>query len=361
MALCIGILLAALLLVLAPTPTSPVPHTFLSPIRHVSPSVSCCVFFAPQRSLGVLAELFGGGSAAPARPTGEASGASSAPTAPTLESGGAGVDNVGDGKAASASTPNAEETQERGSGGVHVELPKTEDQQQEQQATSPVEGETPLPAAGVAAGSTAEAPGQQRFVAHMPKLTDIFTVQDKVSTKKSREEKEKDKGFKVVSLFDGLAEAAGPQPVTAADQAAKAGGFSFAFGSGAAWVPAAHTDEGEGTAVTVSAAGQSEQPPSPRPSPGVHSASGPAEEHGTPPSAASALQGTETGLWRPLGDVVAIGARFVRTGKREHVEATWLGERRALTQDFKRKHKDAVKGRRGAGAGGAALKTRKRR
>ncbi|CAM9794698.1 unnamed protein product, partial [Ectocarpus sp. 12 AP-2014] len=56
----------------------------------------------------------------------------------------------------------------------------------------------------------------------------------------------------------------------------------------------------------------------------------------------------ETALWRPLDEVVAIAARFMRTGKREDVEAAWLGERRALTQDFKRKHKDAVKGRRGA-------------
>eukprot|EP00903_Cladosiphon_okamuranus_P015959 g14741.t1 len=320
-----------------------------------------------ERSLGVLDSLFGSGRAPHARPNGDAPGAS-CPTAPRLESAAAGVDNSGDSKAVPPSASNTQKAHMRDSG--DVVLPKPEEQQQQQQATLPDEGEgeTPLLGAGGAAGSTTEVPGEERFVAHMPKLTDIFTVRDKVSTKKSKEEKDRDKGFKVASLFDGLAGAGEPRPdaeaaaeaAAAATPGAGAGGFSFAFSSGAVGTTAAHTEAGDG-AITGSAAGQNEQPPWRRQSPGVDPASGPAEEHDTRSSAGSALQGTERALWRPLGDVVAVGARFVRTGNREQVEAAWLGERRALTQDFKRKHKDAVKGRRGTGAGGAALKKRKRR
>lgn len=252
-----------------------------------------------------------------------------------------------------------------------VDEEQQQEQQEQQQQAPPDEGETILPGADVAAGSKAAAPGEERFVAHMSTLTDIFTVRDKVSTKKSREEKEKDRGFKVASLFDGLAGGEELPAVAAADPTAQAGGFSFAFGSGAAGVTPTQADAGE-RGVTGSATSQGPQVPPSRHSPGLDPASGPVDEHSThpqpeptPASASNAPQGTvtetETALWRPLGDIVAAGARFVRTGKREHVEAAWLGERRALTQDFKRKHKDAVKGRRGAGAGGAALKKRKRR
>ena len=333
-------------------PSPSVSRTCLNPIR----PPSLVAFFSPlQRSLGVLAELFGGDGAAPARPTGEKSGASP-DSVPAPESGMAGVDDVGDAKAASTSVSNTKETGDGVGGGVVLPEPN------EQQQPAPLgDGETPLPGAGVGAGITSAV--QERFVAHMPKLTDIFTVQDKVSTKKSREEKEKDKGFKVTSLFGGLVGGEGPKP--AAGPEATASGFSFAFGGGAVGVPGAPTDDGEG-ATTVSR--DSEQAPSAQHSPGLHPASVPADGQSTqpqpgtiPPSPGDAPDGTDTALWRPLGDIVAVGARFVRTGGRENVEAAWLGERRALTQDFKRKHKDAVKGRRGAGGGGAALKKRKRR
>lgn len=354
----------------------------LNPIRFVFPAALLLRFilfaFALQRSLGVLAELFGGDSAAPARPAGEASGASSSAPAPVLESGAVGVGHVGGANAASPSVSKSIETYEGG-----VVLPKPDErQQQQQQQAPPGEGETLLPGAGAAAaGSKAgEAPGgEERFVAHMSTLTDIFKVQDKVSTKKNREEKEKDKGFKVASLFDGLAGAEELQPVAAAAAAAAAAGpdaktsdFSFAFGSGEAGVAPARTadedeDEDERAGTVSAEGGHSEQELSLRHSSGPPTESGaagglsPNSQPGlTPPSADGAPQGTETALWRSLGDVVAVAARFVRTGKREDVEVAWLGERRALTQDFKRKHKDAVKGRRGAGAGGAASKKRRR-
>lgn len=333
---------------------------FLSPLSPVG------FLVALQRSLGVLAELFGGDSGARAPPAADnSSGASSSPV-PALGSGAAVPDNVGGADAASPSVPNHTETQGGDSGG-NVVLPTLPDEQQQHQQVPPERGEATAPGASVAAEAVptaAAAPGEERFVAHMSTLTDIFTVRDKVSTKKSKEEKDKDKGFKVASLFDGLAGGEDPQPAAAAVAAApapalaeKEGGFSFGFGSGAAGVPP--TDPAEG---------QSQQVPSPRHSPGVLTASATASGQSTdsrpgltPPSAASPLQETETALWRPLGDLVAVAARFVRTGKREDVEAAWLGERRALTQDFKRKHKDAVKGRRGAGAAGAASKKRTRR
>eukprot|EP00752_Nemacystus_decipiens_P007935 g7089.t1 len=303
-----------------------------------------------ERSLGVLAELFGGDSAAPVRPIGEASGASPAP-APAQESGAAGMDDVGE-----ASAPSICDAKDKAEGvREDVEVQKTDGQQRQQRDPPPLsEGEAS--GADNSSGPKTEAPGEERFVAHMSTLTDIFTVRDKLTTKKSKEEKEKDKGFKVASLFGGLAGTEEPQPAkAAADPAEKAGGFSFAFGGAVARVAPTSTRKDENTVAA------STEEPGEQVSSGLHPASGPADGRGTPPTTADAPRRTETALWRPLGDVVAFGARFVRVGERDHVEAAWLSERRALTQDFKRKHKDAVKGRRGAGSGGAALKNRKRR
>lgn len=349
------------------------PRTLSEPDPFLFPLTSlCCDFFSLQRSLGVLAELFGGGKATPARPVVEAISASSAPV-PAPKSGGAGVYNIDGAKLASPLVAESTETQEK-----EAVPPKTHEEQQRQRPAPPDEGETTPPEAEGAAESKAEGPGEMRFVAHMSTLTDIFKVKDKVSTKKSTEEKQKDRGFKVASLFDRLAGAEGPQPAPAAAAAAAgpastSGGFSFSFDGSVAGATSARTDDREDARTVISTGGQSHPAPSPQPSSDLPTVScfptsnGLAGNPGsqsrpglTSPSAPSALGRTELALWRPLGDVVAVAARFVRTGKREDVEAAWLGERRALTQDFKRKHKDAVKGRKGSGAGGAASKARKR-
>ncbi|CAM9632281.1 unnamed protein product, partial [Scytosiphon promiscuus] len=141
------------------------------------------------------------------------------------------------------------------------------------------------------------------------------------------------------------------------------GGFSFAFGGDGAGPTATTPSDGliKGTALKggpgkegpaapdtaggaiASVGGLSSDNPGPGPSSATALTDGAAGEDPSA-SAAGPLSGTVRALWRPLGDVVAVAARFVRTGKREDVESAWLGDRRALTQDFKRKHKDAVKG-----------------
>lgn len=327
--------------------------------------------FVPQRSLGVLAELFGDGSFTSARsPTAVAPGAG----APGVPPASVGVSNDG----APAGTPLAPavDTETKEAAGDGVDPLKSQEQQQE----PPQDGgkEESISGADRGVGGAAAAAekeegvqGEERFVAHMSTLTDIFKVQDKVSTKKNKEEKEKDKGFKVASLFDGLA---GASPATTTAPAADAG-FSFAFGGDAAGSTVTTLPNGpEGTAVV---GGTGEEPPTQVtastkglsskdtvaavPFPTARSKDG---APGQDPSASAAVPSSDTGtvLWRPLGDVVAVAARFVRTGKREEVESAWLGERRGLTQDFKRKHKDAVKGRKGAGGGagrGSAFKKRR--
>ncbi|CAM9917259.1 unnamed protein product, partial [Ectocarpus fasciculatus] len=215
--------------------------------------------------------------------------------------------------------------------------------------------------------------GPERFVAHMSALTDIFTVKDKVSTKKNREEKDKDKGFKITSLFDagltaGAATAENPTPAGGDGVGGTTTGlFSFGFGGERAGAPAAAAAAGDGGTGAVPVEGQARSAASlslataataaaaaASVSDGGH-ADGESQPGGPLPISNGGGGGggavvAETALWRPLDEVVAVAARFMRTGKREDVETAWLGERRALTQDFKRKHKDAVKGRRGATA-----------
>ncbi|CAM9600082.1 unnamed protein product [Pylaiella littoralis] len=347
-----------------------------------------------ERNLGVLAQLFGGDSA---RPAGGTSGASSS-SAGGLERGGAfGSDKTSDATALPA-PPTVETGAKRGDGGgAPLQVCEQQQQQQQQEGGGIEEGNVPLCRAGVGTGRTEEGvpvedkEGQQeeeRFVAHMPSLTDIFKVQDKVSAKKNKAEKEKDKGFKIASLFDSVKSAeTGPGAGATGAEAGGGGGgggFSFAFGSETTKSSAAVVHAGEEGGINPMAAegraagaglptsndlipclkgGLSSSSNSASPSSALPASTNNRSHPGlTPPSAAAgAIPGTQSVLWRPLGDVVAVAARFVRTGKREDVEVTWLGERRSLTQDFKRKHKDAVKGRRGAGGAGSRAVSKKRR
>lgn len=246
---------------------------------------------------------------------------------------------------------------------------------------------------------------KERFVAHMSTLTDIFKVEDKVSTKKNQQEKEKDKGFKMASLFgsapsdsvetfEGTTSGAGTTSlgsglgqVVAAGNIEGAGGFSFGFadsgdsavgqGSGVSstWMDGVQGDAGKATGDNIRRDGsdshQQMQSGSQRQQREVHGQDEGARTTRTTPAASIVShestgvagvaggtgvshedeEGRETVFWRPLSDVVAVAAQFVRAGKREDVETAWLGKRKALTQDFKRKHKDALKGRRGAGVG----------
>lgn len=251
-----------------------------------------------------------------------------------------------------------------------------------------------------AVGPTAGHPAE-RFVAHLPSLTEIFRVEDKVSTKKNELEKEKDKNFRVVSLFgnafssleagavgginssklqnpppsassaSGGIDSSGPSRIT------KTGDFAFAFDEGTMSSQVSAGSEGvtrNGDDDVVSpdkntAYGAPAVSASASTSParlGKNSAGG---DDGDiePEASARAISATATSvgspsmvslgvasgpsLWRPLDQVIAVAARFVRAGCQEDVEAAWLKDRKALTEDFKRKHKDAVKSRRGPRAG----------
>ena len=244
---------------------------------------------------------------------------------------------------------------------------------------------------------------KERFVTHMSTLTDIFKVQDKASTKKNSEEKERDKGFKVTSLFGGLAEGSGSVATPGGSSTEE--GFSFSFGDAVGQTvqitPQAGVGESSGVEaerppgeeaglsaersvsqedVDLNGAGGKVAPERTTDDGGggaresARQSSAPAgrgtqDIHGVDNLDSIAEEATNGGeaekqtavLWCPLEDVVSIATRFVRSDKREDVEAAWLGERRALTQDFKRKHKDAVKGKRGFGArvGGGVKRMRR--
>lgn len=251
------------------------------------------------------------------------------------------------------------------------------------------------PVASIAGNDRSD--GQERFVAHMPTLTDIFKVEDKQSTKKNQAEKDKDKSFRIASLFGDSCSTAPtsatgvlPDTASSAAPAASGGAFSFSFG-GSTDAAVASTEEShqvEGVAtdntpgescregVKVGLGGrpakdhQMDGHPSDVSAVGIRSRStadgtvgrtAAPQESQDGESLPTVAAATSSLLWRPLAAVVTVAAGFVRTGSREEIESTWIQERRALTQDFKRKHKDAVKGRRGAtwgvhGARGAGKK-----
>lgn len=205
---------------------------------------------------------------------------------------------------------------------------------------------------------------KERFVTHMSTLTDIFKVEDKVSTKKNKEEKERDKGFKLVTLFESLGGASG-EGVLAPGGSSPGEGFSFSFGADAEGGTAGSAPE----AIGGNSAGVEVEPHSERQTGLLTMESDSLRTSRSGDSGRQvvgslqdlqSLEGEDNSignegekqrmvLWRPLEDVEAVAMRFVRSDKREKVEAAWLEERRALTHDFKRKHKDAVKGRRGFG------------
>lgn len=232
--------------------------------------------------------------------------------------------------------------------------------------------------------------GQDKFVAHMSTLTDIFKVEDKKSTKKNQAEKEKDKGFRIVSLFDdslSTAPTTATNPANTTDvplatnpaaPAASAGLFSFSFGGGADGAGLSESSREVESVTVEKALGESgregarvrlgETPvakdhqmdqPSYVNAIGIGSTStadgidgGTAAPQQNQDGQALPVAATSSLLWRPLAAVVTVAAGFVRAGSREEIESAWIQGRRALTQDFKRKHKDAVKGRRGATRGG---------
>lgn len=206
------------------------------------------------------------------------------------------------------------------------------------------------------------APGQpsaqgsgERFVAHMSVLTDIFRVEDKVSTKKNEEEKKKDKGFLVASLFDA----------SEGDEGAPSASAEIPSTSNGKMAPALGTSAGtKDTSFSFSFATEE----LPRDQGSVEGPRKEQEERGTRSSHGGVVVRTQSEpdkagsgtapcgalpvlLWRSLDDVMAVASKFVRSGCREDVEAAWLRDRKALTDDFKRKHKDAVKMRRGTRVG----------
>lgn len=196
---------------------------------------------------------------------------------------------------------------------------------------------------------------KERFVTHMSTLTDIFKVEDKIGTKKNKEEKERDKGFKLAPLFDSLGGASGGGVSTPGE------GFSFSF-------EAEGDGETAGSSFTASGVDSSGVEVGPRYKGQTEVLTVDSDNLQDPQSleGGDSCVGNEAEkqtmlLWRPLEDMEAVAMRFVRSDKREEVEAAWLEERRALTHDFKRKHKDAVKGRRGFGVrvGGGAKRKRR--
>lgn len=203
----------------------------------------------------------------------------------------------------------------------------------------------------------------ERFVAHMSTLTDIFKVEDKESTKKSQTEKEKDRGFRVTSLFDGFlppdTTTAGNATLTLPETSTTGGEvFSFSFGGDAGQPKEQPGEVGVASKgiAELDARGGQVRPTGGSGPPGQVGISAEvpvdAEQNAEQSVGEEATCYSSPLFWRPLSDVVTAAARFVRVGSRADIEATWIHERHALTQDFKRKHKDAVKGRRGTARGG---------
>lgn len=214
-------------------------------------------------------------------------------------------------------------------------------------------------ASGTQNAAQGSSSGKERFVTHMSTLTDIFKVEDKIGTKKNKEEKEKDKGFKLAPLFDSLG---GASSSSGGVVPTPGEGFSFSFGAGGD----GETAGSSFAATGVDSSGVEVEPRSKGHAGSLTVGSDNLLQYPQGLDGGDSFVGNEGEkqamvLWRPLEDMEAVAMRFVRSDKREEVEAAWLEERRALTHDFKRKHKDAVKGRRGFGVrvGGGAKRKRR--
>ncbi|KAG5182435.1 hypothetical protein JKP88DRAFT_278099 [Tribonema minus] len=196
--------------------------------------------------------------------------------------------------------------------------------------------------------TAAPAPSGERFIARVGTLTDIFSVQDKVTTKLSAEEKARATGFKLSSLFGGDDGGGGG----GGDGGSEAGGG----GSGGAGEATVHTfafggiaedgkggDESKTSKQKRTALEQAE--PQQRRQQRVEDKENVDVKRGSKGAAAAPLPPAELRIWGDMDAIRARAAQFCRQGTDAEIEERWLQSRRNLTVDFKRKHKEALKSR----------------